>query len=151
MEAAIGSFFSCRPHIKLTLGTDGCLLPGVPKKGRSIHVFAELMPSLSRSRLVKGKPRREDFKPHVADTGTLEEAVELERVDFVRVATTLESYETPPTVNNDAMPEIVARFVHPRMMRAVLSSLEAEDLLNSVQISGTPTEFTSLAAMWSRV
>ena len=77
--------------------------------------------------------------------------MELERVDFVRVATTLESYETPPKVNDDAMPETVAGFNHPWMMRAVLSSLEAEDLLNSVQISGTPTEFTSLAAMWSRV
>lgn len=84
------------------------------------------MPTLSRPRLTKGKPRRLQFALHKDDIVGSKKAVELERADFVRVAAT-------PTVMRhvdvDATPKVVASFVHPSMMKAALASLEVEDLL----------------------
>lgn len=110
------------------------------------------MPGLSRCRwLTKGKLKRDEIKPHKADAGGWEEAIELEGFDCVKVATTLDCYETPPTVRNDIKPEIVANFVHPWMMKAVLASLAGAGLSSTTRIQGDEDQdLRTLAATWPR-
>lgn len=122
------------PILAQLLGRTKAYSLGPTGKAESIDNSENAMPRLSRSRLTKGKRKSEEFKRHKADAKAWGETAKLKRVDSVNVATILNSYEILPTGKNDAMPQIVANFVRPWMMKTTFARLEVEGLLSTTQI-----------------
>lgn len=100
-------------HVGHLLGRTGAYIFEPTEQGKSIHTLKEAMVTLCRSCLSRGNPEREEFTPHTPDAGGWGEAIEPEKVNFLKVVTILDCYDGYSTVTGHAVPEIMAIFVHP--------------------------------------
>ena len=91
--------------------------------------FEDLILSLTRGHILGEKPLPSGYQPHPSDESPLEDVKELHLADFAKIATGVEDYVFPPTLNRSAIVTLLVDSTPGGMMRAVVTCLPATGVL----------------------
>ena len=111
------------------IGREGSYFLNRKKGEQKIFSFEGPILSLTRSHILGEKPPPSSYQPHSSDVDSLEEAQELHLADFAKIATGLEDYIFPPTLNRSAIANLLVDSTPGGMIRAVITCLLATGAL----------------------
>ena len=111
------------------IGREGSYFLNRKQGEERIFSFEDPILSLTQGHILGENPPSSGYQPHPSNVRSLEDAQELHLTDFVKIATGLEGYIFPPTLNRSAIATLLVVFTPSRMMQAVVACLLATGVL----------------------